>query len=231
MKYKGFIIGDKNSKVSVKGMNNCFRTIKKTESQVDVKFVQQTSPDTLDKDLAPFSGLAWNYPLNRATRVDEKTGMTLQGYRTNSLSKVFACLVSHMKLWNRCIRLNEEIMVLEHDAIFTRKFVPFEWEGGVLGLNDPRGATFNSFKYHESVSKTDGVSDAPYVADISRPQGLAGNSAYLIKPSAAKELLEKLKETGGWPNDALMCKQHFDFIKVVYPYYTTVQGIRSTTTL
>jgi hypothetical protein len=124
-------------------------------------------------------------------------------------------------------------MILEHDAMFTRKFDPdFEWEGGVLGLNDPRGATFNSAQYHVLVaSKGEGVHDAPYVADASRPQGLAGNSAYIIKPFAAIELLEKLKETGGWPNDALMCNQHFDWIKVLYPYATGLQNVRSTTTL
>ena len=44
-------------------------------------------------------------------------------------------------------------------------------------------------------------------------------------------LLEKLKEVGCWPNDALMCKQLFpNELKVIYPYYTRVQGIQSTTT-
>ena len=63
------------------------------------------------------------------------------------------------------------------------------------------------------------------------PQGLAGNSAYIIKPAFAKKLIDKLKEKGGWPNDSLMCKQFFpDQLKVVYPYFTKVQGIQSTTT-
>ena len=60
---------------------------------------------------------------------------------------------------------------------------------------------------------------------------MAGNSAYLIKPSAAKELLEKLKETGGWPNDALMCYQLIESLGVTRNFYTRVQGLRSTTTL
>jgi hypothetical protein len=198
-----------------------------------VEFVQQTSPETLERDLVPFPGLKWNHPLNTASRVDEASGMTLEGYRTNSLSKVFACLVSHAKLWLRCVQMNESIMILEHDAIFTRKFNPdFNWDGGVLGLNDPRGATFNSAQYHLAIAnKGKGVHNAPYVADVSRPQGLAGNSAYIIKPFAARELLDKLKETGGWPNDALMCNQHFNWIKVLYPYATGLQIVRSTTTL
>lgn len=230
---QGYIIGDRNNPTSVKGMNGCAASMAQLKQDFTIQFVQQTSPDTLADHMKPFPGLYWNYPLNDGKRTDEATGMILQGYRTNSLSKVFACLVSHARLWLRCVQKNEPIMILEHDAKFVRKFDPdFEWEGGVLGLNDPRGATFNSAQYHVLVaSKGDGVHNAPYVADVSRPQGLAGNSAYIIKPFAAKELLEKLKEVGGWPNDALMCNQHFDWIKVLYPYATGLQNIKSTTTL
>ena len=229
----GYIIGDRNNPVSVKGMNGCAASMAQLKQDFTIQFVQQTSPDTLADHMKPFPGLYWNYPLNDGKRTDEKTGMILQGYRTNSLAKVFACLVSHARLWLRCVQKNEPIMILEHDAKFIRKFDPdFEWEGGVLGLNDPRGATFNSAQYHALVAhKGPGVHKAPYVADVSRPQGLAGNSAYIIKPFAAKELLEKMKETGGWPNDALICNQHFDWIKVLYPYATGLQNIRSTTTL
>ena len=78
----------------------------------------------------------------------------------------------------------------------------------------------------------DAVKDAPFVLpETSLPQGLAGNSAYIIKPYFAEKLLNKLKQKGGWPNDALMCKQFFPYhLKVVYPYYTTLQGVPSTTT-
>tara|TARA_Y100001972_G_C7645011_1_gene324091 strand:- start:1576 stop:2025 length:450 start_codon:yes stop_codon:yes gene_type:complete len=149
------------------------------------------------------------------------------------MEKVFACTVSHARLWKLCVETSEEIMILEHDAIFTRKIEKFEWEGGVLGLNDPRGATHSSGKYHNIVSSSHGIKDAPWVGDpLSMPQGLAGNSAYIIKPYFAEKLLNKLKEKGGWPNDSIMCKQFFkNELKVIYPYYTTVQGVQSTTTL
>ena len=229
---KGYIIGDRNNSTSIRGMNGCASSMAIYKQKFIVEFIQQTSPETLEKDLNPFPGLKWNFPINTESRVD-KSGMILQGYRTNNVNKVFACLISHARLWLRCIKLDEPIMILEHDAKFIRNFDPdFEWEGGVLGLNDPRGATFNSAQYHVHIaSKGPGVYRAPYVTDVSRPQGLPGNSAYIIKPFAAKQLLEKLKETGGWPNDALMCNQHFDWIKVLYPYATGLQSVRSTTTL
>ena len=63
------------------------------------------------------------------------------------------------------------------------------------------------------------------------PQGLACNSAYVIKPSGAKKMIELTKEHGMWPNDALMCKQLISTLGVTRNFYSTIQGLRSTTTL
>jgi len=222
---KAFIIGNKDSEISMNAVENCRKSV-----NLDIEFVQQTSPDTLEED--NFDGLVWKYPLSEEQRVDEETGMTLRGYTANDVDKVFACTISHARIWQKCVVSREDTMVLEHDAIFTREFEQFDWSGGVLGLNDPRGATHNSGIYHNLVSLTDGVKDAPFVLpETSLPQGLAGNSAYIIKPYFAYMLLEKLRLKGGWPNDSLMCKQFFPYhLKVVYPYYTTLQGVPSTTT-
>lgn len=72
----------------------------------------------------------------------------------------------------------------------------------------------------------------PWVSEQDVPQGLAGNSAYLLTPLAAKDLIEKTHEIGIWPNDALICKQFFNnMLFTAYPYYTKVQGNSSTTSL
>ena len=229
---KGYIIGDKENNVSVRAMNTCAGTMSFFKAPFSVEMIQQTSPETLKKDLAAFPGLEWTYPLNEDW--SELNGMQLPGYRAADKKTIFSCTISHARLWLRCVRLNEEVMVLEHDAAFIRDLTdfPLKWNGGVLGLNDPRGATHSPQKYHAMVSESPGIHDAPWVKpEEEMPQGLAGNSAYIIKPYFAKMLLEKLKEVGGWPNDALMCKQLFpNELKVIYPYYTRVQGIQSTTT-
>jgi GR25 family glycosyltransferase involved in LPS biosynthesis len=60
---------------------------------------------------------------------------------------------------------------------------------------------------------------------------LAGNSAYYITPYGARKMLAMADEFGSWPNDALMCKELLNrSIGVVYPYFTKVQNIKSTTT-
>ena len=100
-----------------------------------------------------------------------------------------------------------------------------------LGLNNPIGATRRAHLFDGQVRKIQGLQGVPSVDDWDVPQGLAGNSAYMISPKAAKKLLNKVKEIGMWPNDALMCKQMFPWLQVVYPYYTTIQrGLKSTTT-
>lgn len=105
--------------------------------------------------------------------------------------------------------------------------------GGILGLNSPIGATRKSSVFHNALFGKYGFHKVPSVDQIGEdplPQGIAGNSAYILKPWAAKKLLDKVEEIGMWPNDALMCKQFFPWMQVCWPYYTIVQGGRSTTT-
>jgi len=69
----------------------------------------------------------------------------------------------------------------------------------------------------------------PDIDEFNVPQGLAGNSAYIIKPAGANNLLNAVKEHGLWPNDAIMCKQLIPRLGVTKEYYTRVQGLPSTT--
>jgi hypothetical protein len=61
------------------------------------------------------------------------------------------------------------------------------------------------------------------------PDGLAGNSAYMIKPWSAQELIIKFYELGIWPNDATICKQIFPYLEEYYPFITKVNQTQSTT--
>lgn len=105
--------------------------------------------------------------------------------------------------------------------------------GGILGLNSPIGATRKASVYHNALFGKFGFHKVPSVDQIGDdplPQGIAGNSAYIIKPWAAKKLLDKVAEIGMWPNDALMCKQFFPWMQTCWPYYSVVQGTTSSTT-
>jgi len=235
---KAFIISDVFNKDSLLGVQQVI--LSANGSDLDFHILQATTPNTLDYYLTElFDNLEWTYP-EKEPILNQDLKLLLSPYKANDISKVFACTLSHARLWKMCSELNEPIMILEHDALFTNKFnwnkLKDKFTGGVLGLNNPRGATRRASVFHAKVldgaSNTKGraVITCPWIDDKTIPQGIAGNSAYIIKPHAARALLDKLMELGGWPNDALMCNQLFPWLQVVYPYYTTVQGIKSTTT-
>lgn len=234
-----------NDHTSIVAARKCLQSIKQTKSKLLPLLMDATTPQTLNEDLSVV-GLTlndWSFPKSPAVSInDVKTGMKLTGYAASDYTKVVSCLVSHMKAWTACVEINQPIVILEHDALFVNQFDPQDvledFSGGALGLNDPRRATRRSMQFLQAtqdaaLAKGSGVQvvDAPWVDEKHIPQGLAGNSAYIIKPEAAQQLLDKIQDIGMWPNDALMCKQLFPWLQVTYPFYTQVQGVKSTTTL
>lgn len=246
------IIGLQNDRVSMTGVRKLITSIKNTNSFVDPFILPATTPETVTTDLAQF-GLTendWKWPKNPGeSRLDVKSGLQHHGYGAKDWRKVLACLVSHMRAWHYSAQLNIPVLVLEHDAIFAKTFseknfneliesdsitVAGEDSIGVIGLNDPRGATRKSSVYLEKVleSTTEGSVKvpAPWIDDKYIPQGIAGNSAYVIGPKAARKLFNLIAEHGLWPNDAIMCKQLMGpILHQAYPFYTGLQGISSTT--
>ena len=109
-----------------------------------------------------------------------------RAYLTANKKRRIACFLSHYKLWRECATTNQSLMIFEHDALITKKIL---WEKleecrfHVIGLNDPRRATRKSDIYHERVQNKDGfVVEAPKIDMDNIAQGIAGNSAYYIKP-------------------------------------------------
>lgn len=242
---RGYIISLINHHESTVATRLLISSIRNTESQIDPIIFPATVPKTIQEDLKKITyidtkGLDWTYPTKASQDgLDMKTGLYLQHYKTANLPNRIACMVSHMRAWQECINVKEPILVFEHDALIVNRFykedvLTKDFKGGIIGLNSPLGATRKSRVFYEKVGKKKGLHPVPSVdgpSDPNLPQGLAGNSAYLITPVAAKKLLSKVREVGMWPNDAVMCKQFFPWLQVVYPYYTEIQkGLKSTTT-
>ena len=218
----------------------CKESILTTNSVLDVKHFEAVQPPQLyNHNTEIFDEFVpWRYPeKDTASHLDFSTGLFLKAYPTTDIKRVMACSLSHMKLWKKCVDENETIVVLEHDAFFTRTFNPEElvsdpaW--GVVGLNDPRGNTRKGQLFHSIASAKEGIQVVPDIDTTEEPplpMGIAGNSAYIIRPYAARELLKTTKTLGLWPNDAVMCKQLFPWLRVVYPYYSTTQRNVSSTT-
>lgn len=237
---KAFIITMSNNGKSLDMTRVLKESILKTETNLCVEHFEAIQPPELYKHNVEIFGdfVPWKYPQEQTqNQLDFSTGMFLKAYSANDPKRVIACALSHMKLWKWCADNNETIVILEHDAIFNEKFDPedylYDKYWGVLGLNDPRGNTRKGQLFHSIVSQDNGIRPVPSIDTTQEPplpMGIAGNSAYMIRPFAARKLLEKCTELGLWPNDAIMCKQLFPFLRVVHPYYTNTQPNVSTTT-
>ena len=167
--------------------------------------------------------------------MDFATGLKKSAYRTANPKNRIACALSHYTLWKASADLQVPILILEHDAIFTKKLDPqylVESKFDIIGINNPLGATRKSKEFYNEVlkKKDKKIIITPTIDQINIPQGLAGNSAYLVKPRCARNLLNAVHKYGLWPNDALMCKQIIPNIGVTTSFYTTLQGTPSTTT-
>ena len=225
------ILKGPHKEYSMKCADRLFDTA--TEQGVDKTIILKPYKATTPDMLGPGDYDKWHYPDQGVTRKHE-SGMEFTGYN-GKLETRIACFKSHMHLWQKADR---PIMILEHDAVFVRNFdinkiLAKLNDGDVLMLNDPRGATRRGNQYHENIISHDfGIHpvDGVNTDDENCPDGLAGNSAYIITPAAAKKALRLVDQYGYMPNDALLCKQWFGKnLKSIYPYITRVQQTTSTT--
>jgi GR25 family glycosyltransferase involved in LPS biosynthesis len=247
MKITAYIIIMDTFPASVGGYKKCIESINKHNCDIEAIRFRASTPETLDADVAQaFNNKhwkeIWNYPMVRGeSRHVPEGNINIHPYLSPIPERRVGCSVSHYRLWQTIAASDNPALILEHDVLFTRKFSYSDVEPSFTGLaaciNDPRRATRRSPQFDQGVkefykkagSGTQCV-DAPYVDKPTVPQGLAGNSAYLLKPQGAKVLLDLVDKHGLWPNDALMCKQLMpDQLQCVYPYYTTIQGLKSTT--
>ena len=216
-------------------------SIVKTGSVIQPVFFSATIPETINTHLHTefkyfdYRNYKWNYPLHSSeNKLDLATGLYKKAYAAADPKRVEACLISHMRLWDKCVTDDTPMVVLEADALFTRQFNLDEVLGTTIcGLNDPRSATRRAKVFHDSVRQKHGIQSVPTVNLVGEdpcPQGIAGNSAYYITPQGAKTLLDLVTLYGAMPNDAIMCKELIPELRVIYPYFTRVQSTQSTTT-
>lgn len=205
-----------------------------------VEYFQAITP----KDYEIQSALRpYTYPITGSKHISiNGHSLILNAYRAADYRKVWAASMSHLRLWETCFDINKPILILEHDTVFMHKFNFASIQeklvdGDIVMINDPRGCTRRGQKYHENIlSKGFGIHDIDGVNEPNEndPDGLAGGSAYIITPKAARRAIDLVSVHGIWPNDALLCKQLFQGngtrLRSFYPYLTKPLQAQSTTT-
>lgn len=112
---------------------------------------------------------------------------------------VQGCFLSHFILWNECVKLNEPIVVLEHDGIMVRP-LDVDWQD-VLQL-DP-------FRHEEDIVDPAGVTS--YNQEHNYWPGwfsMRGAYAYAIKPHAAKKLIDAVFREGFLATDDMISSKY-----------------------
>jgi len=231
---KSFVIVVEGNNISESGYRELKESYDKYGYEDELE-IQYAIPPEKAENYAGGNGLVWNYPWEGEV-TDLKTGLIKSAYTTADKRKRISCFLSHWYLWHKCKKLDEMIMIFEHDSRIIKKlpadstFQKSKFD--IIGINDPSMATRKSKLYHDIILKnSEFFQPVPRIDEFNVPQGLAGNSAYVIKPAGAIKMIDLAQEHGMWPNDALMCYQLIENIGVTRNFYTRVQGLRSTTTL
>ena len=231
---KAFAIVVPDNKTSMAGFAELQDSYNKYGHKDGLEMHEAVSVDKVEL-IAGGNGLTWNYPWEGKVS-DIKSGLIKSAYPTADKRKRISCFMSHWYLWQKCIKLDETILILEHDSRLIKKLPadstfarsPYD----IIGINDPSMATRKSKVYHDMIlEREEFFQPVPRIDEFNIPQGLAGNSAYVIKPEGAQHMLNLASEYGMWPNDALMCYQLVPKLGVTRNFYTRIQGLRSTTTL
>lgn len=139
------------------------------------------------------------------------------------------CFFSHYYLWEHCVELNERIMVLEHDAIFHREFVDYEFDG-VLNIGEPNQWQINKQKFNfgniHKQRTQEGIVKKDCDCEEKKYQYggchcinffLQGAHSYIITPHASKKLIEKAKTKGILPADCHMNRENIE-IADLFPH-------------
>ena len=229
---KAFVITLWNNEYSQQKADECLTSAAKVGLEV-LKWHgvnKDKANEIMDKE-----GLEWTWAHNNTKNmICPKTGLQQFPYTAKDIRTKIGCSLSHYMLWKECVELDEPILILEHDAVFLRPLPEDIKFNGICQINDPEGATRKGHWWSQYMIRCGraGAHEKTWVTTESErkiPDGLAGNSAYMIKPWAAQELINKFHELGVWPNDATMCKQLFPYLEEYYPFITKVNQTQSTT--
>ena len=222
---KAFCIAIEGNEYSQRVARRCVESAQAVG--VEVQLWPATTVETVADEMRRH-GLKWTWANgNTSPSVCPVTGLKQHPYRTRDNRMRYACSMSHYLLWLHCCRLDEPILILEHDAVFLLSLPEIRYVGSAIMLNDPRGATPRGDAWAKRIeAKGPGIHAKSVVFEDAElvPDGLAGNSAYIIAPHAAAACVAAFDHLGVWPNDATLCRQIVGGLQECYPFVTKVHA-------
>ena len=124
-----------------------------------------------------------------------------------------ACFLSHMSLWEKCIEDNEEILILEHDAVFMNTMPKILFDK-IITIGQPSYGKY----YHPSTLG---------VQPLSQKEYFKGAHAYIVKPAGARDLITMVADYSR-PTDVYLNIMNFPYLQEYYPWPVKVDDSFST---
>ncbi len=157
-------------------------------------------------------------PKDKPWEILHKKGISPHGFveRYSRLENCMACFLSHHSLWEMSVKLDEPIVVFEHDAIVTGEVPINEKFDGCMTFSKPSYGKFNT----PMKLGVDGLVQKQY---------FGGAHGYMINPKGAKEFIKKAKIDAS-PTDVFINLKNFSWLQEYYPWscmavdtFTTIQ--------
>lgn len=198
---KAYVITIMDHEGSVQVANRCIKSAKK--SGIEVNKWHATTPSSMPIDMLL------------------SEGVNIAGLH-ETYSRIANCAAafhSHFSLWKHSIEINEDVMVLEHDAYFVGDVPSIIYFDKCISLGKPSYGKWN---------------EAPRlgVSRLFSKGYFPGAHAYIIKPAGAKELIKQAKVFAR-PTDVFLNKETFPWLQEYYPWpveardnFTTIQNQR-----
>lgn len=208
--------------IYVKGHKESERQAKKTlsscdNSGFDAELMEGITPQTVDKNNL--------YP--------DAYGARIVSFKKES-SKVYnskkSCFTNHIRVWKRCIELNEPVVFLEHDVANVRNWVPGQiLFDEVLILNITSAFTVTTFEHikHLTPKYNFGLNSYNKSPLIYHKENqwkgslmIPGTASYAVTPKGAKRLLNNLDKYG-WEQSDFFINSYNTNLQYVIPEYFT----------
>lgn len=130
---------------------------------------------------------------------------------------VIATFLSHYRLWSQCASGKETFVIFEHDAVVVNEIPKFAIFTGCMNIGAPSYGKFEQ----PSMIGVNPLTSKPY---------FPGAHAYMLKPAAAKILIETAT-TNAMATDVFLQKAVFPWLEEFYPWpviakdtFTTIQN-------
>jgi GR25 family glycosyltransferase involved in LPS biosynthesis len=195
---KAFVISVKEIEESVKSAQRCI-----------------SSASDYGIDVEMFFGVT---PKDNPLEIIKNLGISPEGFygKFSRFENSLSAFLSHYRLWEKSIEMNEEVLIFEHDAVVTSQIHIFKPYNKLISYGKPSYGKYNT-------PLKIGVNP------LSSKRYLPGAHAYRLKPEAAKIIIEKAKVSAE-PTDIFLNLNNFPWIEEYYPWpvevidnFTTIQ--------